>query len=76
MYYMKQKSQERKGSGDGSEEEGPRVKELRKICRAVGILVTNARHLTGCSSDNQKISKLNQLLREAGMEGRNNVPDY
>lgn len=67
---LQKKSQERKGSGDGSEEEGPRVKELRKICRAVGIVVTNARHMAGCSSDNQKINKLKQLLREAGMEGR------
>lgn len=75
-YDIKQKSQERKGSGDGSEEEGPRVKELRKICRAVGIVVTNARHMAGCSSDNQKINKLKQLLREAGMEGRTNVPDF
>lgn len=52
------------------------MKELRKICRAVGIVVTNARHMAGCSSDNQKINKLKQLLREAGMEGRTNVTDF
>ncbi|XP_048752120.2 uncharacterized protein DDB_G0283697-like [Ostrea edulis] len=65
------KSQGRKSSGSGDgEEEGVHVKELKKICRAVGIIVTNTRHLAGCSTDNQKVSRLKQLLREAGMEGR------
>jgi hypothetical protein len=46
------------------------VKELKKICRAVGIIVTHTRHLAGCSTDNQKVKKLKQLLKEAGMEGK------
>ncbi|XP_061196799.1 nucleolar protein dao-5-like [Saccostrea echinata] len=66
----KSSKETKKISPSDGKEESAWVKELRKICRAVGILVTNTRHLSGCTTENQKINKLKQLLREAGMEGR------
>ncbi|XP_076453318.1 uncharacterized protein LOC143288582 [Babylonia areolata] len=51
-------------------EESPHLKRLRLICRKVGIFVRSDVHFAGCSSDKQKIDRLKEALRKAGMKGQ------
>ncbi|KAL5017654.1 hypothetical protein ScPMuIL_007243 [Solemya velum] len=61
--------QQTKGKPQKSTEQ-PYIIQLKKICRAIGIFVRADRELKGCSSDNSKIRRLKELLKNAGMEGK------
>ncbi|KAL8560796.1 hypothetical protein ACOMHN_061831 [Nucella lapillus] len=68
------KAREKKGKAAAAEvsekEEAPHLKRLRLICRKVGIFVRNDVHFAGCTSDRQKIERLKEALRNAGMKGQ------
>ena len=53
-------------SGGG---EAPYLKRLRVICRKVGIFVRNDIHFAGCTTDSERIDRLKEVLRKAGMKG-------
>lgn len=42
---------------------------LRQICRECQMFVRNDRELAGCSTDQEKIEKMEQMLRDVGMKG-------
>ena len=54
-------------SGGG---EAPYLKRLRVICRKVGIFVRNDVHFAGCTTDSEKVERLKEALRKAGMKGK------
>ena len=56
-------------SADAASEESSYLKRLRLICRKVGIFVRNDVHFVGCTTDKQKVERLKDALKQAGMKG-------
>ncbi|KAK7476705.1 hypothetical protein BaRGS_00032042 [Batillaria attramentaria] len=66
----KPKVSKKPASSEGEKEEDPYLKRLRVICRKVGIFVRNDIHFAGCTTDREKIQRLKEALRKAGMKGQ------
>lgn len=56
-------------SSRGGGKYGIGIAELRKICRCAGIILRNTIELFGCTTDDEKKSRILDILREKGMEG-------
>ncbi|KAL4223900.1 HIRA-interacting protein 3 [Mactra antiquata] len=46
------------------------IRLLKQICRECQMFVRSDRELAGCDTDQQKIDKLEQMLRDVGMKGK------
>ncbi|XP_070205895.1 serine-rich adhesin for platelets-like [Littorina saxatilis] len=67
----KQKTKSKQDTAPSTDKgETPYLKRLRVICRKVGIFVRNDIHFLGCTTDNQKIERLKEALKKAGMKGQ------
>ncbi|ESO84664.1 hypothetical protein LOTGIDRAFT_168529 [Lottia gigantea] len=45
------------------------LKFLRQICRSLGIVLRNTKELLGCTTSAEKVTRIRELLENAGMEG-------
>ncbi|PVD31482.1 hypothetical protein C0Q70_06894 [Pomacea canaliculata] len=64
------KTESRPQSEKTEKTEHPYLKRLKLICRKVGIFVRSDVHFAGCQTDKDRIERLKEVLRKAGMKGQ------